>query len=103
MEQTGQRISFFEAYHHRGEALRDLCLYDYVSLVKLKRKSSGRRGGAAAWGEIPFQGGTPFADTWVQVLRRPREHAVVCLGGYLSMDFSQDDNDDGRGHERYVT
>ncbi|KAI8676065.1 ATP-dependent DNA helicase [Fusarium keratoplasticum] len=100
VEQTGRRISFFEAYHHRGEALRDLCLYDYVSLVKLKRKSSGRRGGAATWGEVPFQGGTPFADTWVQVLRRPGEHAVVCLDGYLSMDFSQDDDDDGRGHER---
>lgn len=50
VEQTGLRITFFEVYHHRGGALRDLCPDDYVSLVKLTRKSSGRRGRAATWG-----------------------------------------------------
>ncbi|KAM5349348.1 hypothetical protein ACJ41O_005853 [Fusarium nematophilum] len=101
VEHGGQRISFFEAYRYRGEVLRELCLYDYVSLVTLKRKNKGkgvRRG--SAWGEVPFRDGTPFSDMWVQILRRPGKQAVVCLDGYLSMDFSQDDNDDGRGHQR---
>jgi hypothetical protein len=103
VEQTGRKISFFEAYYHRGEVLRDLSLYDYVSLVQVKRKGSGRRG-ASTWGEVPFRSDAPFAETWSQVLRRPGKHAVVCLDGYLSMDFSQDDDDDdSRGYRRYVT
>ncbi|KAH6869232.1 hypothetical protein B0T10DRAFT_418792, partial [Thelonectria olida] len=35
---------------------------------------------------------------WVQVLRRPGKHAVVCLDGYLSKDFDQDD--EGSCHRR---
>ena len=100
VEQAGQRISYFEAYPHRGELLRGLCLYDYMSLVTLKRRANA---GAttAAWGEIPFRDDAPFSDKWIQGLRRPGKHAVVCLDGYLSMDFSQDD-DDGPCHRRFV-
>jgi hypothetical protein len=100
VEQAGQRISYFEAYPHRGDILRDLCLYDYMSLVTLKRRAN-TGASAAAWGEIPFRDAAPFADKWVQGLRRPGKHAVVCLDGYLSMDFSQDD-DDGPCHRRFV-
>ncbi|XP_044717282.1 PIF1-like helicase domain-containing protein [Hirsutella rhossiliensis] len=69
VEQAGERISFAEAYHHRGHVLRGLCLYDYVSLVRLQRV--GKAGCSGGWGE----------------------YAVVCLDGYLSKDFEQDDEE----------
>lgn len=37
----GQRISLVQAYPYCGEILRDLSLYEYMSIVKLKRKGSG--------------------------------------------------------------
>ncbi|KAM4061630.1 PIF1-like helicase [Hirsutella rhossiliensis] len=57
VEEAGQRICRVEAYRHRGDVLRGLCLYDYISLV----------------------------------LRRPGKQAMVCLDGYLSKDFDEDD------------
>ncbi|KAM4062368.1 ATP-dependent DNA helicase PIF1 [Hirsutella rhossiliensis] len=53
VEEAGPRISFIEAYRHRGGLLQGLCLYDYASLVRLKRNGGGAEG-CAAWGEIPF-------------------------------------------------
>ncbi|KAH6883992.1 hypothetical protein B0T10DRAFT_463349 [Thelonectria olida] len=50
-----------------------------MSIVKLKRKGKA----AGAWGEVPFESG---------------KHAVVCLDGYLSMDFAKDD--DGPYYQR---
>ncbi|KAM4056438.1 ATP-dependent DNA helicase PIF1 [Hirsutella rhossiliensis] len=70
VEEAGERISFAEAYHHRGHVLRGLCLYDYVSLVRLQRV--GKDGCSGAWGG---------------------KHAVVCLDGHLSKDFEQDDEE----------
>ncbi|KJZ68006.1 hypothetical protein HIM_12602 [Hirsutella minnesotensis 3608] len=89
VEEAGQRISFAEAYHHRGDVLRGLCLYDYVSLVRLQRL--GKDGSSGAWGEVPFESGWAPGKHWVQVLRRPGKHAVVCFDGYLSKAFDQDD------------
>lgn len=97
VEEAGQRISFVEAYHHRGDLLRDLCLYDYLSLVRLKRKGKGKV--SAGWGEVPFESGWPFAGEWIQSLRRPGKRATVCIDGYLSMDLGQDD-DDGSAYRR---
>ncbi|KAI8649722.1 ATP-dependent DNA helicase [Fusarium keratoplasticum] len=92
VEEAGQRISFAEAYHHRGDVLRGLCLYDYVSLVMLQRV--GKDGSSGAWGEVPFESNWAPRKHWVQVLRRPGKHAVVCLDGYLSKDFEQDDEEE---------
>ncbi|KAM4064037.1 PIF1-like helicase [Hirsutella rhossiliensis] len=91
VEQAGERISFAEAYHHRGHVLRGLCLYDYVSLVRLQRV--GKAGCSGGWGEVPFESGWVAGKDWVQVLRRPGKYAVVCLDGYLSKDFEQDDEE----------
>ncbi|KAJ3455199.1 hypothetical protein MRS44_013799 [Fusarium solani] len=96
VEEAGQRISFAEAYRHRGDVLRGLCLYDYVSLVSLKRV--GKDESSGAWGEVPFESDWTAGRQWVQVLRRPGKHAVVCLDGYLSKDFDQDD--EGSCHRR---
>ncbi|KAJ6437551.1 helix-loop-helix DNA-binding domain-containing protein [Purpureocillium lavendulum] len=87
---------FAEAYHHRGDVLRGLCLYDYVSLVRLQRV--GKEGSSGTWGQVPFENGWAPGKDWVQALRRPGKHAVVCLDGYLSKDFDQDD--DESAHKR---
>ncbi|KAM4066723.1 PIF1-like helicase [Hirsutella rhossiliensis] len=38
-----------------------------------------------------FEDGWAPGRRWVQVLRRPGKHATVCLDGYLSKDFTYDD------------
>lgn len=43
LEETRQRVSFLQAYPHRGQILQGLSLYDYMSVVKLKRKGDKRR------------------------------------------------------------
>ncbi|EFY94377.2 ATP-dependent DNA helicase PIF1 [Metarhizium robertsii ARSEF 23] len=96
VEEAGQRICRVEAYCHRGDALRRLCLYDYVSLVMLKRIDGNKR--QVIWGEVPFESGWAPGRRWVQVLRRPGKQAIVCLDGYLSKDF--DDDDEGSCHRR---
>jgi hypothetical protein len=93
--ESGERISWVEAYTHRGRILQNLSLYDYLSIVKLKRRGKS----AAGWGELDFDSAWPLSETWVQALRRPGKHAVVCLDGYLSMDFSEEDE---LYHRRYV-
>jgi hypothetical protein len=40
---------------------------------------------------VDFDSAWPLSQTWVQVLRDPGRDAIVCLDGYLSMDFSEDD------------
>jgi hypothetical protein len=85
VEEAGRRLSYLEAYGHRGTRLRWLCLYDYMSLVVLRRRPPKR----VAWGEIPFEASSPFAGEWVQVLRRPGQRAVVCIDGFLSVDFNE--------------
>ncbi|XP_044714634.1 ATP-dependent DNA helicase PIF1 [Hirsutella rhossiliensis] len=92
VEEAGLRISHVEAYQHRGELLRGLCLYDYISLVRLKRTSKDES--CAAWGEVPFEDGWAPGRRWVQVLRRPGKHATVCLDGYLSKDFGHNDDEE---------
>ncbi|PVH91908.1 hypothetical protein DM02DRAFT_310095 [Periconia macrospinosa] len=96
LEEVGQKISFVQAYVHRGRLLEGLCLYDYMSIVMLKR----RREGVTVRGEVEFDSSWSFSKTWVQVLRRPGKHAIVCFDGYLGMNFDEDD--DERYYRRYV-
>ncbi|KAF1807904.1 hypothetical protein P152DRAFT_469266 [Eremomyces bilateralis CBS 781.70] len=73
LHDAGVRISLVQAYPYRGRVLQELYLYDYLSVVKLKRKSKG----------------SP-SESWVQVLRKSGEHAMVCFDGYLSRDLSEE-------------
>lgn len=57
-----------------------------MSVVKLKRKGKD----AGAWGEVRFDQSWPLSQIWVQVLRKPGEHAVVCFDGHLSTDFAEE-------------
>lgn len=95
LEEAGQRISFPQAYPHRGRSLQGLSLYDYMSVVKLKRKGKA----AARQGDVEFDSTWPLSQKWVQTLRDPGKHAMVCLDGYLCMDFSEDDQ---TYYKRYV-
>jgi len=87
LEEAGQKISLLQAYPYRGRVLQGLSLYDYMSVVKLKRKGKV----AARRGEVEFDSTWPLSQTWVQVLRDPGKDAIICLDGYLSMDFGNDD------------
>lgn len=88
-EEGGRRITFIEAYGHRGRLLQELSLYDYMCIVKLKRKS--KRG--ACVDEVEFDGACTFSDVWTQQLRKPGQYAMVSLDGYLSMDFNEANED----------
>ncbi|KJZ75815.1 hypothetical protein HIM_04639 [Hirsutella minnesotensis 3608] len=94
VEEAGHRLGHVEAYNHRGQLLEDLCLYDYASTVRLKRRDGNKEEPAAAWGEVPFEDSWPPGRSWVQVLRRPGKQATVCLDGYLSKDFSKAEEDE---------
>lgn len=96
LEYSGQRVTYVQAYRHRGRYLEALALYDYMCVVRLKRKRSE----TSNPGDLEFETTWLLSKTWTQVLRRPGDHAIVCLDGYLSMDF---DEADGRCHRRYVS
>jgi len=87
LEESGQRISFVQAYPHRGRVLQRLSLYDYMSVVRLKRKVVGRGGR----GDVHFDSSWSLSRRWVQAFRKPGKNAVVSLDGYLSMDFGEED------------
>lgn len=95
LERSGQRISFVQAYPYRGPKLAALPLYDYMTVVKLKR----RRIGSISQGELEFESAWPLSKTWTQVLRKRGENALLCLDGYLSTDFGEEEE---RCYRRYV-
>lgn len=101
VEEAGHRLSHVEAYHHRGTVLAGLCLYDYVSVVRLKRRSVSGWEPAATLGEIPLEDSWATGKDWLQVLRRPGKQATVCLDGYLSKEFNKSEEGEAC-HRRYV-
>ncbi|KAH7111904.1 hypothetical protein B0J13DRAFT_659453 [Dactylonectria estremocensis] len=71
----------------------------YMTTCRLSGlKRVGKDESSGAWGEVPFESDWTPGRQWVQVLRRPGKLAVVCLDGYLSKDFDQDD--EGSCHRR---
>jgi hypothetical protein len=78
LRDEGQKITFLDVYPHRGEHLRELTLYEYLSVVVLKRKTPY----AAVRTEVEFD------SSW---RGSPGVHAVVCLDGYLGMNFDEED------------
>jgi hypothetical protein len=91
----GQKTTLLDAYPHRGPVLAELSVYEYASVVRLvnKRAKQERRG------EVEFDRGWPPSEHLVQQLRRPGEHAMVCLDGYLATNF---DEEEERYHRRFV-
>jgi hypothetical protein len=77
-----ERPSLVQALTYRGENLRALSLYEYMSEAEEQRC-----GGADRVGQH-----LAVVTDVAQLLRRPGENAAICLDGYLSMNFNEDDD-----------
>lgn len=86
LRESGRSLPYLDAYAYRGSVLRDICLYDYMSMVHLVR----RRGRAENETHIALHGPTPESDNWLQRLRRPDEYAVPIFQGHISDDYEDD-------------
>jgi hypothetical protein len=82
----GFQLSYVEAYKYRGAVLANICLFDYLSFVKLERQQIAQDNPAL----IPFDETADFSNEWVQHLRKPREIAVVSLQGHLTDDHNEE-------------
>lgn len=74
-----------EAYGHRGSLLGEVCLYCYMTLLVVRRRSAKK----GLWGDIPFEADFAYAKERAQVLPRSGMHAVVCLDGFLHLYFNE--------------
>jgi len=83
----GFRLSYLEAYKHRGPILQDLCFYDYMSFVVLKKEVSRWRGRTA----IPFPAMATVCNGWVQCLRMTGKTAVPVFNGCIADEFDEQD------------
>ncbi|KAM4061813.1 PIF1-like helicase [Hirsutella rhossiliensis] len=68
LRQGGRTLLYLDAYAYRGHVLRDLCLYDYMSMIHLDSD----------------------CDDWIQKLRRPDQYATPIFQGYISDDHEDD-------------
>jgi hypothetical protein len=79
--ENGRTLLYLDAYAYRGPVLRDVCLYDYVSMIDLER----RRGRDEDETHIALEG-PPECYGWIQKLRNPSEYAVPISQGFISDD-----------------
>ncbi len=86
-QENGFKLSYIEAYKHRGPILEDVCLYDYMSFVVLKKERSRWRGTTP----IPFPPISVACKGWVQCLRTPGKTAVPVFDGRLTDNFNEQD------------
>ena len=86
--QRGLKLPYLEAYKHRGSVLEDVCLYDYLSFITLRKERSGRRQRASA---IPFPATATTCAGWVQCLRLPGKTACPVFDGRLTDNFEEVD------------
>jgi hypothetical protein len=104
LQKEGRWLSYIDAYPHRGETLQDVSLYDYMSIVKLKRKGKDDNSS----NHIDLDQDWSMSDHWTQQIRKPGERAMVCLNGYLNSDFDEDNGEcykmsvEGSDHIRVV-
>jgi hypothetical protein len=84
---SGFKLSYVEAYKHRGPIFAHLCFYDYVSFVVLKKKRDQRRGAKS----IPFPPTATVCEGWVQSLRTAHKTAVPIFDGRLTDEFDEHD------------
>ncbi|KJZ68102.1 hypothetical protein HIM_12507 [Hirsutella minnesotensis 3608] len=86
LRQGGRALLYLDAYAYRGHVLRDLCLYDYMSMIHLVR----RKGCSEDESHIFLDGPDSECDGWMQKLRRPDQYAVPIFQGYISDDHEDD-------------
>jgi len=89
IHERGRTLSYFEAYAGRGTLLAHLCLYDYLSMIRLvPRKDQDDDEFLLSLDRL-----SPDVSNWMQKLRRPHEYAVPIFQGYISDDHKDDDPD----------
>ncbi|KAJ6436034.1 reverse transcriptase domain protein [Purpureocillium lavendulum] len=82
LREGGRTLLCLDAYAYRGRVLRDICLYDYMSMVTLVRNRGRDEDGNHISLEVP----SPESCNWFQKLRRPHEYAVPIFQGFISDD-----------------
>lgn len=78
----GKTIDRYQSYVDRGEHLKELCFWEYMSFVELPRKSDTRVTQDRI--KIPFKPGSSLSNEWQQVLRRKGKMALPVIVGYFS-------------------
>lgn len=78
----GKAIDRYQAYLDRWEHLENLCFWEYMSFVELRRKSDARVTQDRI--KIPFKAGSCLSNEWQQVLRRKGKTALPVIVGYFS-------------------
>ncbi|KAF9767527.1 hypothetical protein IL306_015295, partial [Fusarium sp. DS 682] len=79
--ESGRTLLYLDAYAYRGQVLRDMCLYDYMSTITLER----RHGRDEDETHLALEG-PPECYGWIQKLREPPEYAVPIFQGFISDD-----------------
>jgi hypothetical protein len=83
----GFKLSYLEAYKHRGPILAHLCFYDYASFVFLKKERHHGSDPAS----IPFLPTAIVCKGWIQCLRTAQRTAVPIFHGHLTDEFDKRD------------
>ncbi len=77
---TGARPTLFSAYLSRGEDLKSLCFYDYISLIKIEGKSGNHRSYSACFDFVDV----PQLQTFTQRVRSTEDIAVPVFSTTLA-------------------
>ncbi|KAJ6436144.1 c2h2 type zinc finger domain-containing protein [Purpureocillium lavendulum] len=86
VREGGRTLLNLDAYAYRGRVLRDLCLYDYMSMIHLVR----RKDRAEDESHIALDESAAEYEGWIQRLRRPEEYAVPIFQGFISDDHEDE-------------
>src|SRR6516162_3188252 len=86
LKEGGRKLSYFDAYAYRGRLLRDLCFYDYMSMINLV--CLGKQGEDKTY--IAFEKPSQECCGWIQKLRQPHEYAVPIFQGFISNDHKDE-------------
>ncbi|KAK2005446.1 hypothetical protein LZ32DRAFT_673453, partial [Colletotrichum eremochloae] len=80
----GFKLSALDAYVHRGLLLRDLCFYEYLSMVRVQ--GVGHKGKARDASYIPFESTLQDHEWWIQKVLKGADQAVPVFSGYIDND-----------------
>lgn len=85
---SGRKLSHFEAYPFRGEALKDTCFYDYMCIVEFSKIGSPKPLKLGDY--VLFDRECPFRTKWVQRTLTKTDQAVPVYSGLLTDDFEKE-------------
>lgn len=86
LRQGGRTLLYLDAYAYRGPILRDVCLYDFMSMVQLVRWNGKEEDKC----HIALDGPPSICDGWAQKPRQADQYAIPIFQGYISDDLGED-------------